>query len=117
MRTALMSAVSHDLPTPLASIPRAAATLRSQWDRLDGNTRDELLGSITDESDRLNRLLNNLLEVTRLEGGVRLHKDCFPLEEVVGAALHRMERQIAGRKILADIPADLPMIAMDDVLM
>jgi len=76
-----------------------------------------LLGSITDESDRLNRLLNNLLEVTRLEGGVRLHKDCFPLEEVVGAALHRMERQIAGRKILADIPADLPMIAMDDVLM
>lgn len=117
MRTSLLSAVSHDLRTPLASITGAAATLRRHWDRLDETTRDDLLKSVTDESDRLNRLLNNLLEVTRLEGGVRLRKDWFPLEEIVGAALHHMERQIAGRKISADIPADLPMVAIDDVLM
>ena len=117
MRTSLLSAVSHDLRTPLASITGAAATLRRHWNQLDEKTRDELLASVTDESDRLNRLLNNLLEVTRLEGGVRLHKDWFPLEEIVGAALHRLERQIARRKVLADIPANLPMVAIDDVLM
>jgi two-component system sensor histidine kinase KdpD len=116
MRTSLLSAVSHDLRTPLASISGAAATLRSHWDGLDGNTRDDLLGSITDESDRLNRLVNNLLEVTRLERGVHLHKDWFPLEEIVGAALHHMERQIADRKIVTEIPADLSMVAIDDVL-
>jgi len=117
MRTSLLSAVSHDIRTPLTSISGAAATLRSHWDRLDKNTRDELLGSVTDESERLSRLLNNLLEVTRLESGVHLHKGWFPLEEIVGAALHRVERQIAGRPVLANIPADLPMVAIDDVLM
>src|SRR5262245_12220449 len=116
MRTSLLSAVSHDLRTPLASITGAAATLNSHWDRLDDNTRSELLASITDESDRLNRLLNNLLEVTRLESGVHLHKDWFPLEEIVGAALHHMERQIGGRQIVAEIPPDLPMVAIDGVL-
>src|SRR5262245_37702986 len=117
MRTSLLSTVSHDLRTPLSSITGAAATLSSHWDRLDDKTRTELLGSITDESDRLNRLLNNLLEVTRLEGGVHLHKDWFPLEEIVGAALHHMKHQIEGRSIVDDIPADLPMVAIDDVLM
>src|SRR5262245_2492126 len=75
MRTSLLSAVSHDLRTPLASITGAAATLRQHWSRLDEKTRNELLESVTDETDRLNRLLNNLLEVTRLEGGVHLRKD------------------------------------------
>jgi K+-sensing histidine kinase KdpD len=117
MRTSLLSAVSHDLRTPLTSISGAAATLRSHWHRLDENTRDELLGSVTEESERLNRLLNNLLEVTRLEGGVHLHKGWFPLEEIVGAALHRVKRQIEGRQVLANIPVDLPMVAIDDVLM
>src|SRR5262245_21471893 len=62
MRTSLLSTISHDLRTPLASITGAASTLRSHWDLLDVNTRNELLASVTDESDRLNRLLNNLLE-------------------------------------------------------
>jgi K+-sensing histidine kinase KdpD len=117
MRTSLLSAVSHDLRTPLSSITGAAGTLRIHWEKLDPTTRNELLVSITDESDRLNRLLNNLLEVTRLESGVQLRKDWFPLEEIVGAALHHMKRHIAGRKIIADIPSDLPMVAIDDVLM
>jgi len=117
LRTSLLSAVSHDLRTPLSSITGAAATLRSHWERLDQNTRGELLESITDESDRLNRLLNNLLEVTRLEGGVRLHKELCPLEEVVGAALHRLQRQLSGRTVRIDLPADLPPVAVDEVLM
>jgi len=117
MRTSLLSAVSHDLRTPLASITGAAETLRTHWNRLEGDTRDELLQSVTDEADRLNRLLNNLLEVTRLESGVHLHKESFPLEEVIGAALHRLQRQLTGRQVKTDIPADLPMVSIDDVLM
>jgi two-component system sensor histidine kinase KdpD len=117
MRTSLLTAVSHDLRTPLTSITGAAATLQGHWNRLDNRTRDELLGSVIDESNRLNRLLNNLLEVTRLEGGVHLRKDWFPLEEIVGAALHHAERQIAGRQVLTNIPGDLPMVPIDDVLM
>jgi len=99
MRTSLLSAVSHDLRTPLASITGAAATLRRHWNRLEATTRDELLQSVTDEPERLNRLLTNLLEVTRLETGVRLHKESFPLEEVVGAALHRLKRQLSDRRV------------------
>ena len=117
MRTSLLSAISHDLRTPLASITAAAGTLSAHLDRLDPHVRQELLGSITSESGRLNRVLNNILEVTRLEGGVRLHKDQFPLEEIVGAALHHMGPQIAGREIRTDIPAGLPMVEIDDVLM
>jgi len=117
MRTSLLSAVSHDLRTPLASITGAAATLRTHWDRLENDVRDELLQSVTDEAERLNRLLSNLLEVTRLESGVHLHKEAFPLEEVIGAALHRLRRQLAGRNVKTDIPANLPMVSMDDVLM
>src|SRR5439155_12903827 len=85
MRTSLLSAVSHDLRTPLSSITGAAATLRTHWSRLDGGTRTELLSTVTDEAERLNRLVNNLLEVTKLESGVRLQKERFPLEEIVGA--------------------------------
>src|SRR5262245_25428649 len=117
MRTSLLSAVSHDLRTPLASITGAAATLRTHWNRLEGDMRDELLQSVIDETERLNRLLSNLLEVTRLESGVRLHKELFPLEEVVGAALHRLERQLSDRRVKTKIPPDLPMVAIDDVLM
>jgi two-component system sensor histidine kinase KdpD len=116
MRTSLLSAVSHDLRTPLASITGAAATLRTHWNRLDDRTREELLQSVTDEADRLNRLLNNLLEVTRLESGVHLRKELFPLEEIVGAALHRLRRQLSERQVQTDIPAELPMVAIDNVL-
>src|SRR5207244_9209183 len=72
---------------------------------------------VTDEADRLNRLLNNLLEVTRLESGVHLRKELFPLEEVIGAALHRLQRPLAGRHVRTNVPADLPMVSIDDVLM
>jgi two-component system sensor histidine kinase KdpD len=117
MRTSLLSSVSHDFRTPLASITGAAATLRTHWERLDEATRDELLDSITTEADRLNRILSNLLEVTRLESGVQLHKESFPVEEVIGAALHRLRHQLRDRHVVTEIPASLPMVAIDDVLM
>jgi K+-sensing histidine kinase KdpD len=117
MRTSLLSAVSHDLRTPLASISGAASTLYAHWEDLDTATRRDLLHSISGETEHLNRLLHNLLQAARLEGGVRLEKEWFPLEEVIGAALHRLQPQLSGRKIVTDVPTSLPMVAMDDVLM
>ena len=71
MRSALLSAVSHDLRTPLASITGAASTLRSQGDKLAESTREELLESISEEAERLGRLVSNLLDMTRFSIGQR----------------------------------------------
>ncbi len=118
MRTSLLSAVSHDLRTPLASITGAATGLLAQAGRLDQATSRELLETISDEADRLNRLVTNLLEMTRLESGaVEVRKEWHPLEEILGAALKRTERQLGDRPVRVDLPADLPMVAVDDVLL
>ena len=117
MRSSLLSAVSHDLRTPLASITGAASTLRSQGEKLAPGVRDELLESISEEALRLSRLVGNLLDMTRLESGMELRRDLYPLEEIVGAALQRMEPQLAGREVTAAIPEDLPLVNVDDVLL
>src|SRR5678815_939367 len=90
-RNLLLSAVSHDLKTPLASIYGAATSLVEEEDRLDPAERRELVQSISGESERLNRVLTNLLEMTRLESGRQLVRDWYPLEEILGAALTRLE--------------------------
>jgi two-component system, OmpR family, sensor histidine kinase KdpD len=117
MRSSLLSAVSHDLRTPLASITGAASTLRSQGEKLAPSVRDELLESISEEALRLSRLVGNLLDMTRLESGMELRRDLYPLEEIVGAALQRLEPQLAGREVTAAIPEDLPLVNVDDVLL
>jgi two-component system sensor histidine kinase KdpD len=117
MRSSLLSAVSHDLRTPLASITGAASTLRSQGEKLPPHVRDELLESISEEALRLSRLVGNLLDMTRLESGMELRRDLYPLEEIVGSALQRMEPQLAGREVTVTIPEDLPLVNVDDVLL
>ncbi|HYP06851.1 MAG TPA: DUF4118 domain-containing protein, partial [Bryobacteraceae bacterium] len=117
MRSSLLSAVSHDLRTPLASITGAASTLRSQGEKLPPETRTELLDSIADEAERLGRLVSNLLDMTRLESGVELRRDLYPLEEIVGAALQRMERQLGDRVVTTRLPDHLPLVSVDDVLL
>jgi len=117
MRSSLLSTVSHDLRTPLASITGAASTLRSQGNKLEPGVRDELLESISEEALRLSRLVGNLLDMTRLESGMELRRDLYPLEEIVGAALQRLEPQLAGREVTASVPEDLPLVNVDDVLL
>ena len=116
-RNSLLSAVSHDLKTPLASIYGAATSMLEQEGRLDPAERRDLAESISGEAERLNRVLTNLLEMTRLDSGRKLTRGWFPLEEILGAALTRMERPLSGRSIGTDIPADLPLVWVDDVLM
>jgi two-component system sensor histidine kinase KdpD len=118
MRSSLLSAVSHDLRTPLASITGAASSLRSQWDRLTEEVREELLESISEEAERLSRLVDNLLDMTRFESGkVELRRDFCPLEEIVGSALQRMGHRMKDRPLTMHLPADLPPVFGDDVLL
>lgn len=117
LRSSLLSTVSHDLRTPLASITGSATALLEQQDRLEPSTQRDLLASIASEAERLERLVDNLLEMTRLESGVVIRKDWTLLEEVLGAALHRMERRLARRPVRIDLPADLPLILADASLL
>ena len=117
MRSALLSAVSHDLRTPLASITGAASTLRSQGDKLAESTREELLESISEEAERLGRLVSNLLDMTRFQSGsVALHRELVPLEDIIGTALLRLETRLEGRPVTTAFPEDLPPVSVDEVL-
>jgi two-component system sensor histidine kinase KdpD len=117
LRNSLLSSVSHDLRTPLASITGAASTLLENEAHLDAATRRDLLESLHEEADRLNRLVQNLLEMTRLESGaLQLHTEWHPVEEVVGAALGRFGKALAGRAVATRVPSELPLVPMDDVL-
>ena len=117
LRNSLLSAVSHDLRTPLATITGSASALVEQETSLDAAARRELAQAIQEEADRLNRLVHNLLEMTRLEsGGVRVRKDWHPLEEVVGSALARVEKRLGERRVDIDLPRDLPLVPLDPLL-
>jgi len=117
LRSALLSAVSHDLRTPLATITGAATTLRDGG-VLEEGTRRELVEAICDEAERLERLVRNLLDMTRLESGaVQLKRDWVPVEEIVLGALARLERYLGGRRVATDGLAQLPLVYVDPVLL
>jgi two-component system sensor histidine kinase KdpD len=116
-RNSFLSAVSHDIRTPLASIYGAATSLLEAKERLTPDSRHELIESIAGEADRLNRLVGKLLDMTRLDAGVELKRDWFPLEEIVGAAMTRLEPALRGHFVSTNLPAELPLIYVDDVLM
>jgi two-component system sensor histidine kinase KdpD len=117
MRSSLLSSVSHDLRTPLASITGAASSLLETKAALDTPTSRELLETIQEESERLSRLVNNLLQMTRVESGaLQLHRDWLPLEEIVGAALERLKQPLGDRPVTTRLPEDLPLVPIDDTL-
>jgi two-component system sensor histidine kinase KdpD len=116
MRSSLLAAVSHDLRTPLASITGAATSLCDDT-RLSEETRSELASSIVEEAFRLERLVANLLDMTRLDSGaVVLRRDWVPLDEMVGSALTRLEARLGARPIRVSIGADVPLLRVDPVL-
>jgi two-component system sensor histidine kinase KdpD len=116
LRNELLSAMSHDLRTPLASILTAGTTLLKPGLGEPGERR-ELLETIVDETERLDRLVTNLMSVTRLESGkVRLNKAPEALDELAYGVLSRLAGRLEGREVTVDAPADLPFVAMDAVL-
>lgn len=115
LRSSLLSAVSHDLKTPLAAIVGSTSeVLRDK--ALDARARG-LVENVRDEAERLARLAGNLIETTRLESGARLRKEAQPLEEVLGAALESSARTLGRRAVKTDLPEDLPLVPLDAVLM
>lgn len=117
MRSALLSSVSHDLRTPLAVISGASGALLHDADALDTEARQEMLRSIHEEADRLARLVRNLLDMTRLESGAfGPRREWQPLEEIVGSALQSLGARLARHPVTTRLPRDLPMLAVDGVL-
>jgi two-component system sensor histidine kinase KdpD len=116
LRSGLLSSVSHDLRTPLATITGAATTIRDGAG-LDDATRRDLTDAICEEAERLERLVSNLLDMTRLQSGaVEPRREWVPLVEVVGGALTRVEERLGGRPVRTVIADDLPLVSLDPVL-
>ena len=118
LRAALLTSISHDLRTPLASILGSATSLASdQGDVLDAPTRRALLQTIVEEADRLNRFIGNLLDMTRLESGaLRPRTSLLDLSDVFGAALSRAAGILAHHQVDLDLAPDLPPLKLDAVL-
>jgi two-component system sensor histidine kinase KdpD len=116
-RNSLLSAVSHDIKTPLSSIYGAATSLLEEEDRLAKSERHELTQSIADEAERLNQVVTNLLEMTRLDENLDIERDWQPLEEIIVTALTNTKKLLRGRIVTTNIPSDLPLIYADGVLL
>ncbi|MCX7014717.1 MAG: sensor histidine kinase KdpD, partial [Candidatus Sumerlaeota bacterium] len=117
LRSSILSSVSHDLRTPLATILGSSGSLLDAWATLDDATRRALIADIHEEAERLSRLIANLLEMTRLEGGaLELRREPQPLEEIVGAALSALDKRLRGRALETRLPDDLPLVEVDGLL-
>ena len=117
LRSALMTSLSHDLRTPLASILGSVTSLDTYGARLDDAAKKELTGTIRDEAERLNRFITNLLDMTRLESGaVEPQLAASDLAELVASALERAGKILAAHHVEIDLPADLPPLKLDPVL-
>jgi two-component system, OmpR family, sensor histidine kinase KdpD len=116
LRNTLLSSVSHDLRTPLAAITGAATSLLDA-ETVGGPERRELAQTIYEEGERLDRLVGNLLDMTRLESGrLRLRREWHSAEELVGGALARMEKALALHRVVTAVPAGLPLVPVDALL-
>jgi two-component system sensor histidine kinase KdpD len=105
------------LRTPLSAITGAVSSLLENEQTLNADDRHELVQVAYEEAERLNRLLGNLLEMTRLEaGGIQVEKDWELLEDIVGAALNRLGTRIGDQPIIVNLPSDLPLVPIDSVL-
>jgi len=117
LRSALLSSVSHDLRTPLSVIHGAASSLVGEHG-LSAEARDELGTTIYEESDRLNRLLGNLLDMTRVQSGdLKVAKELHALEETVGSAVRRLRHVLRDHVVQPALAADLPLVPFDALLM
>jgi two-component system, OmpR family, sensor histidine kinase KdpD len=117
LRSALLTSISHDLGTPLASIIGAASSLKSVGERYGGDERAALTTTILEEAERLNRFVGNLLDMTKLESGAIAPKqEMIDLGEIVGTALQRAGKVLANHRVKVDLAGDLPMLRLDFVL-
>ena len=116
LQTALLNSISHDLRTPLVSITGALSSLQDD-DVLDEAARRNLVDTARGEAERLNRLVGNLLDMTRLESGaLRIKEELCDVQDVIGSALERLGERAADRPVTITTAPDLPLIPLDFVL-
>ncbi|MGB6796902.1 MAG: ATP-binding protein, partial [Xanthobacteraceae bacterium] len=117
LRSALLTSISHDLKTPLASVLGSAGTMRDLSDRLSDSEKADLLATIIDESERLNRFIANLLDMTKLESGAVMPKLApHDLSEIIGSTLRRTVKILRHHSVQLDLATDMPMVSLDAVL-
>jgi two-component system sensor histidine kinase KdpD len=118
MRNTLLSSISHDLRTPLTAITGAVSTLLQNNIAIDQRNREELLQTIQEEADRLNRIIKNILDMMRLESGaLQVNKEWQSIEEIVGVVLNRLGRRLDEHPLTVNLPANLPLIPFDSLLL
>jgi two-component system, OmpR family, sensor histidine kinase KdpD len=114
LRTTLLSSLSHDLRTPLASITGAVTSLRELGDKMSGPERQDLLASIEEEAGRLSRFVKNLLDMSRIEAGaLEVRRDWVEVPDAIRAAVQRIRKVFADGKITISVAPDLPFIRAD----
>jgi two-component system sensor histidine kinase KdpD len=117
LRNTLLSSISHDFRTPLSSITGAATTLLQDDVEIDKHNRTELLRTIQEEADRLNRVIRNVLDMTRLESGaITINKEWQSLDEIVGVVLNRLGTRLDDHPLTVKLPGNLPLIPFDGLL-
>ena len=117
LRSALLTSISHDLKTPLASVLGAASTMRDLDTDLSEQQKRDLLATVIDESERLNRFIANLLDMTKLESGAIVPNTALhDVGEIVGSALRRASKILGRHKVSLELDAGLPMLQLDAVL-
>jgi two-component system sensor histidine kinase KdpD len=116
LRNSLLSALSHDLRTPLAALYGLSDMLVDSSPPLPPASR-ETARAISSEARRMNAMVDNLLDMARLQSGhVHLNRQWQPIEEVVGSSLQAVGSALVGHTVLTDLPADLPLVDLDAVL-
>src|SRR5436190_21415653 len=114
LRAALLSSVSHDLRTPLSSIKAAASSLLQEDVQWDEEARRSFAVAIENEADRFNRLVGNLLDMSRIEGGaLKPEKVWYPVDELIHDVLGHMQTQLQDRTVVTDLPEDMPPVELD----
>lgn len=117
LRNSLLSSISHDLRTPLATIVGSASTLAEDDGSLKPEDKIELARAIYDEAQRMSNLVNNILDMARLDAGaVELNRQWHPLEEIIGTVLTRLQKRLKDRPVKVKLPPGIPMIYADAVL-
>ena len=117
LQNALLNSISHDLRTPLVSITGALTTLETQGEVLAPTARHSLVETAREEADRLNRLVGNLLDMTRLEGGaLKVKREPADVQDIIGTSIGQMEARLVGRSIKVMVPDSLPFVSLDFVL-
>lgn len=118
LQTALLNSISHDLRTPLASITGALSSLCDDAAFLDETAQNVLISTAWEQADRLNNLVGNLLQMTRMEaGGMKVKPELCDVQDMIGVALAQLGNRLDERPINIEIPDDRPLVPMDMVLM